>query len=148
MAKLSPEIVAGADQFNIPDGLYTMQLVEVQTEKDGKPLTTANGDVKWVWIFEFPKDANEGRWAGRKLRYTTPHTGNGARMLYSAFDAFGVPATHDTDELIKAGARSLAMIRNEEWQGTTEPKISGLRPLANGQSNVTQKSASQSSKFA
>lgn len=82
----------------IEDGVYRMRLEAVEaTGKDGKPLT-GNAGPYWKWTLVFPEDAE--RYAKRKQWVNTSLSADSAWKMKEHFDAFGVPADTDTDELI------------------------------------------------
>jgi len=81
----------GGNYGPIPEGKYRVRLLEVESGK------TAKGAPKWVWKFETTDPAeNAGRWLWE-------HTAIQESTMWKVrqvFDAFGVPADTDTDDLI------------------------------------------------
>lgn len=81
----------GGNYGPIPEGKYRVRLLEVESAK------TAKGAPKWVWKFETTDPAeNSGRW----LWEHTAIQDSTMWKVRQVFDAFGVPADTDTDDLI------------------------------------------------
>jgi hypothetical protein len=81
----------GGNYGPIPEGKYRVRLLEVESAK------TAKGAPKWVWKFETTDPAeNAGRW----LWEHTAIQDSTMWKVRQVFDAFGVPADTDTDDLI------------------------------------------------
>lgn len=103
MPKLDESVASTVDQAEsgtqlIEEGLYEMVLIEVAaTGKDGQPLVGKAGPY-WSWTFAFPEDAE--RYAKRRAWRITSLSPDSAWVMKQMFDAFGVPADTDTDELI------------------------------------------------
>lgn len=111
MPKLDGNVAEQVDKAEsgtqlIEEGLYEMVLIEVAaTGKDGQPLVGKAGPY-WSWTFAFPEDAE--RYAKRRAWRITSLSPDSAWVMKQMFDAFGVPADTDTDELI--GKRAMVEI--------------------------------------
>ena len=82
----------GGGQYGpIPEGKCRVRLLEVESAK------TAKGAPKWVWKFETTDPAEH---AGRWLWEHTAIQDSTMWKIRQVFDAFGVPADTDTDDLI------------------------------------------------
>ncbi len=98
----------------IEEGTYEMVLTAVTaTGKDNKPLVGPNGPY-WKWELTFPEDAP--RYAKRKQWVNTSLSESAAWKMKEHFDAFGVSADTDTDDLVAAGARCLVVIGTQTIQ--------------------------------
>lgn len=82
-------------------GIYTLKLTEVEatTSKADNPM--------WIWQFQ----VSGGQFNGVELREYTVITDKALWKLNSIFQAFGVPASTHTDDLIGKTVR--ASIENE-----------------------------------
>lgn len=114
------------------EGDYEVELIEVQTEKNGKPTVGAQSGVPyWTWVFQIPEDAD--RYKKRRFWRIISLGETSAPIRKSAFNAFGAdPETTDTDDLI--GRKCLAHIgtkMNEQGAraGTEDNEIQRLMPL-------------------
>jgi hypothetical protein len=105
----------------IPPGLYAAVLKEVEL-KDG-----TNGPY-WVWMFEIPEGYE---YEGRRFWNNTSLSEKSRPFLKKVFDAFGVPAGTDTDELcgqwvtLRIGNR---VIKEGERAGETANTVSEVLP--------------------
>lgn len=103
MPKLDSNVAEQVNQAEsgsslIEEGLYQMVLVEVSaTNKQGEPLQGKAGPY-WSWTLAFAEDAP--RYAKRRLWAITSLSADAAWKMKEHFDAFGVPADTDTDDLI------------------------------------------------
>lgn len=101
MAKLSNEAakqVAAADTSGgsrepLAEGKYRCRLLDVESTK------SKAGNPMWVWKFEVEVGQNPSD-AGRWLWERTAIQENTMWKIRQVFDAFGVPADTDTDDLI------------------------------------------------
>lgn len=117
----------------IEEGTYEMVLIEVAaTGQDGKPLVGAAGPY-WKWTLAFPEDAP--RYAKRRQWVNTSLSADSAWKMKEHFDAFGVPADTDTDDLIgrhclvHIGTRRIANSNKPEKIGDTVNTVKKLMPL-------------------
>lgn len=126
----------------IEDGLYEMVLEAVDaTDKNGEPLTGKQGPY-WKWTFVFPEDA--ARYAKRKQWVNTSLSADSAWKMKEHFDAFGVPADTDTDDLVgrhvlvEIGSRVITQGDKAGDTVNTVKKIlpvDGVTPAAGGKAN-------------
>lgn len=123
------EAVRNDDGTNLmQEGVYEMILTAVSaTNKDGEPLTGANGPA-WSWEFTVPDDA--AKYAKRKIWAYTAHAQ--AWLLKKYFDAFGVSPDTDTDDLI--GRRVLVevttyTVKSGDNVGDIRNGVKSLLPL-------------------
>lgn len=98
-AKKANEAEGSSSREPLPEGKYRVRLLEVESTK------SAAGNPMWVWKFEAE---NPEEHAGRWLWERTAIQENTMWKLRQVFDAFGVPADTDTDDLI--GARVDLMV--------------------------------------
>ncbi len=111
MPKLDGNVAEQVDKAEsgsalIEEGTYEMVLEAVEaTGRDGKPLVGAAGPY-WKWTFVFAPDA--ARYAKRKQWVNTSLSADSAWKLKEHFDAFGVGADADTDDLV--GKKCLVVI--------------------------------------
>jgi hypothetical protein len=134
MAKLPSDVAKSAAEAEdgyslIEEGDYVVELLEVQTEKNGQPMTGAAGPY-WTWVFQIPEDAD--RYKKRRFWRIISLSERAFPMLKAAFTAFGVSTDTDTDELI--GKRCLAhvgvkMIEQGAKAGEKDNEIQRLMPL-------------------
>ncbi len=114
----------------IEEGTYEMVLIAVEsTGKDGKPLVGAAGPY-WKWTLAFPEDAE--RYAKRRQWVNTSLSADSAWKMKEHFDAFGVSADTDTDDLI--GKKCLVQIGSRvitqgNMSGETVNTVKKLLPL-------------------
>lgn len=105
----------------IPSGLYFAFLRSVEV-KDGP------SGPYWVWEYEIPEDHEYG---GRRFWNNTSLSEKSKPFLKKAFDAFGVSADTDTDELcgqmvtLRIGLRTIS---KGERQGETANTVSEVLP--------------------
>lgn len=96
----------GGGQYGpIPEGKYRARLLEVESAK------TQKGAPKWVWKFEVSDPAE---YAGRWLWEHTAIQDSTMWKIRQVFDAFGVAADTDTDDLI--GSAIDVMVKIETAQ--------------------------------
>lgn len=137
MAKLPADVAKATkeaeDGFSLmEEGDYIVELIEVQTEKAGKPLSGPKGPY-WVWVFQIPEDAE--RYKKRRFWKVISLGETSAGIRKSAYAAFGGdPEVSDTDEFI--GKKCLGHIGTEmndqvgsASYGTESNKIQRLMPL-------------------
>jgi hypothetical protein len=114
----------------IEEGTYEMVLLSVEANgRDGKPLVGKAGPY-WSWTFAFAEDAE--RYAKRRVWAITSLSADAAWKLKEHFDAFGVGADADTDDLI--GRKCLVQIGSRlitqgEKAGETMNTIKKVLPL-------------------
>lgn len=130
MAKLPEDVAAKTSGWEIPDGLYEMVFVHVETtNRKGELLTGKESGVPfWNWIYEFPEDANGGRWARRQLKNNISTGDTSTSMRADAFAAIGLDPSEDTDE-VDGKVRVIAKVETEEWKGRKEAKVVATYPL-------------------
>ncbi len=96
MPQLSSEVASEVDEAEVQDftpvepGIYPARLREV-TVKEGQKAPY------WNWEYEIPEGHEK---AGRRFWNVTSLSEKARFKLKETFDAFGVPTTTDTDELI------------------------------------------------
>lgn len=136
MAKL-PENVAkeaaeAEDGFKLmEEGDYEVELIEVATEKNGKPTVgKESGVAYWTWVFQIPADAD--RYKKRRFWRIISLGDTSFPMLKAAFSAFGATTDTDTDELISRKCLAhigTKMIEQGAKAGTEDNEIQRLMPL-------------------
>lgn len=134
----------------IEDGIYLMTLEAVESDgKDGQPLSGKAGPY-WKWTLVFPADAE--RYAKRKQWVNTSLSADSAWKLKEHFDAFGVPADTDTDDLIgkqcmvQIGSRTITQGDRAGDEVNTVIKllpVDGAKPAAAKGAKGTGKTASK-----
>jgi hypothetical protein len=95
MPKLTKEKAKAAesvtDSFGpIPEGLYDARLYSVTSKE-----AMGSGNTYWSWEYRI----TDGPFEGRKLWDNTSLSDAAAFRIKQTFDAFGVPADTDTDDL-------------------------------------------------
>jgi hypothetical protein len=95
MPKLPASEAEAVEEFEggefeaLPDNLYVGRLREVTVGAGPK-------GPYWTWVYEIPEDYE---YAGRRFWNTTSLSEAARFKMKESFDAFGVPAGTDTDEL-------------------------------------------------
>lgn len=102
MPQLDAEQAAATEEAEssgglMEDGVYVMALIEVADQKNGEPLVGPKGPY-WNWVFKVPEDAE--RYKGWQQWLTVSLSEAAAFKRKEVFDAFGVPASTNTDTLI------------------------------------------------
>jgi hypothetical protein len=132
MPKLPPKVAKGVDAAEapegftpIPPGLYPAFLRSVNV-KEGD-----NG-AYWVWEYEIPEGYE---YAGRRFWNNTSLSEKSKPFLKKAFDAFGVSADTNTDEL--CGQWVTLRVGNRVRQDTKEltNTVSEVLPYNDGESD-------------
>lgn len=113
MPKLPEDVAKAASEAEdgfkpMEEGLYEVELLEVQTEKNGKPLAGKDSGVPyWNWVFQIPEDAD--RYKKRRFWVVTSLGESSAFKMKECFKAFGGdPLTGDTDDYV--GQRCMARV--------------------------------------
>lgn len=76
----------------VPEGIYTLQLIDVDvSDKEG-----GSGYYYWIWKFRI---LDEG-YRGREMKRNTSLSPQAAGILGGMFEGYGVPADTHTDELV------------------------------------------------
>lgn len=116
----------------IEDGTYKMVLESVEaTGNDKKPLVGTAGPY-WKWTFVFPEGE---RYAKRKQWVNTSLSADSAWKMKEHFDAFGVSADTDTDELIgkaclvEIGSRTITQSKDPSKIGDVVNTVKKVLPL-------------------
>lgn len=136
MAKLPNDVAKNAaeaeDGFALmEENDYVLELLRVETEKNGKPTVGKESGVPyWTWVFQIPEDAE--RYKKRRFWRIISLGETSLPMLKAAFAAFGATTDTDTDDLI--GKRCLGhvgvkMIDQGAKAGTEDNEITRLMPL-------------------
>ena len=131
----------------IEEGMYEMVLISVEaTGKDGKPLVGSAGPY-WKWALAFPEDAE--RYAKRRQWVNTSLSADSAWKMKEHFDAFGVSADTDTDDLV--GKRCLVhigsrIITSGDKAGDTVNTVKKLAPLDGVSAGASAKGAGTKAK--
>ena len=99
---------------------YELELLEVQTEKNGQPMAGAAGPY-WTFVFQIPEDAE--RYKKRRFWVNFSHSEKAAPIRKSILDAFGAASDVNTDDLI--GQRVLAHIKTVLIEKHTDPSKIG-----------------------
>ncbi len=127
------------------EGIYEMVLTAcTAADKEGQPLKTDAGPY-WSWEYTVPEDAE--RYAKRKVWDKTWLTDASAWKLQQVFEAFGVPTSTDTDELVKKSARVLVEVNTYSIQkgpkaGEVRNGVKQVLPLAGATAAPAGKSKS------
>lgn len=105
----------------IPPGVYPAVLTEVNVKEGAK-------GPYWQWVYEIP----EGReYAGRRFWNNTSMSEAARFKVKEAFDAHGVPANTDTDELVGTWVSlsvSLTTIQSGEKAGQPTNNVANVLP--------------------
>lgn len=141
MPELSKDLIEKASDWEIQDGIYEMELVAVQDQdtRTKEPLVGKDSGVPyWRWVFEFPEDANGGKYKRRQITKVISLGESSEGMRVEAYAAFGVPYGSQTDKIIEKGgraARCLVKVTVGEYGGVPKPEAGRLMPLASTSSN-------------
>jgi hypothetical protein len=121
-------------------GIYVMRLVSVDSE-DGPR------GVYWKWTFKVPEDTHEEHakpYRNWNQWLNTSMSEKAAWKLKEVFDAFGVPTTTDTDDLVGRLVRvevQQSTIQSGSRQGEMGNKVASVMPLdiPNGKAKASKK---------
>lgn len=128
MPKLNDETASkvenAEDGFKpVPEGVYTLKLVEDVDVKEGQK------GPYWKWTFEIPEGMEH---AGRKFFTNTSLSDAAYFKLKETFAAFGVPTNTDTEDLVGQQVKALIItktIQGGSRVGELGNEISKLLPL-------------------
>lgn len=132
MPQLNETIAAKVDEGGgtsaLEDGIYVVELVEVEA-RPGKVAPY------WCWIFDVADEVNGERQkgAGRRLWHNTSLSDQSLWKMAEAFEAFGVPANTNTDDLIGQRVKALVsqkIIEQGKRMGTMGNNVESLMSLA------------------
>lgn len=148
MPQLDETTAKEVTDYKIEPGQYVVVLTSVTDvdDKTGKPLVSSNkGTPYWLVKVEFPADANDGAYAGRKMNRKLWIGPNTHGFFSEFFDAFGVPSNTNTDTLV--GERCLINVQlSDDSFGGATPEIRNFLPLPDGPSISADKRANGSGK--
>lgn len=141
MPKLNKDTAAKVDETEgaaggfepLEPGIYVAQLRDVEV-KEGK----TSGQPYWNWTYEIPEDAE--KYGGRRLWNTTSLSEKAFPFLKATFDAFGVPADTDTDDLIGRKVRlnvTKRTIQQGDRKGEMTNQVESVLPLQVGGGTVS-----------
>ena len=108
-SELSAKVDAAVDPTGLIDeGIYLARLNDKVKVWDGKTVT-------WAWPFVIEAEANGAaqKFAGRKIDHKTWISDAAFFRLKATFDAFGVPSSTDTDELIGKQVRLKITVKDD-----------------------------------
>lgn len=130
MPKLNETIAAKVDEGGgsgaLEEGIYIVELAEVEA----RPGHVA---PYWCWILDVVDDPelnSTGR--GRRLWHNTSLSDQALWKVSEAFEAFGVPANTDTDDLIGQRVKALVsrkVIEQGKRAGTIGNNVEALMSL-------------------
>lgn len=128
MPKLNPDTAQKVENAEdgyapIPDGVYELELMEDVEVAEG-----AKGPY-WKWTFQIPEGL---QYAGRRFWNNTSLSESAFWKLKEAFDAFGVPTSTDTEDLVKRRVKALIVtttINSGSRKGEPTNQIDKLMPL-------------------
>lgn len=147
MPQLDDNAAKQVADYKIEPGQYVVALTAVtDVDKNGKPLVSSNkGTPYWNVTVEFPEDANDGAYAGRKM-FRKLWIGPNTHGFFSEFfDAFGVPSNTNTDTMIGERCLITVAVSDDSFGGNT-PEIRNFHPLPDGPSISAEKRAGASAK--
>lgn len=134
MAKLNQQVAEqvenAEDGFKpIPEGVYIVQLMADVEVGEGK-----RGPY-WKWAFEIPAqhEGEDLQHAGRRFWTNTSLSQESFWKLKEAFEAFGVPTSTDTEDLVGKRVKahiSVEVARGGQRQGEPVNTVKKLLPLA------------------
>jgi len=141
MPKLNQEIAQKVESAEdgfvpVPEGVYTLQLLEDVEVKDGKKAPY------WRWTFAIPEGHE---FAGRKFWTNTSLSEAAFFKLKETFAAFGVPTDTDTEDLVGKKVKALILqrtIQGGSRAGEMGNEIDKLMPLDSDDSAVSTEKAS------
>lgn len=99
---------------------YELELIEVQTTKDGEPLIGKQGQY-WTFVFQVPEDAAQYR--KKRFWVNFSFSEKAAPIRKSILDALGVDASTDTDDMI--GLRAWAHVHTKLIDNPSKPEQHG-----------------------
>jgi len=106
----------------LPDGIYHLQLVDVDSTRQGPK------GPYWSWEFDVVADE---KYNGRKQWNNTSLSEAAAFKMQETYQAFGVPLDTDTDDMIGMvvkGQISQRVIQQGDRKGEIGNQIDKLRP--------------------
>lgn len=128
MAKLNKQAqkqteAAESSSFDpVPDGVYYLKLVDVDTTREGP------AGPYWSWEFDIVESDDHN---GRKQWNNTSLSEKAAFKMKETFEAFGVPLDTDTDDMlgmVVKGQISQRVIQSGDRKGEIGNQIDRLRP--------------------
>lgn len=139
MAKLNKDLQKQTDSAEssgfdpLPDGAYHVRLRDVDTTREG------NKGPYWSWEFEVVDDVKftaegqekEQSSKGRRLWNNTSLSPAAAFKMKETFEAFGVPSSTDTDEMIGQVVKAVVSqrtIQEGSRKGEVANQIDRLKP--------------------
>jgi uncharacterized protein DUF669 len=141
-AKKVNETEGGGGQFEVlPAGKYRARLIDVESTK------SAAGNPMWVWKFEVTDpSAHAGRWLWER----TAIQDNTMWKIRQVFDAFGVPADTDTDDLVGSAVDLMVgqtVAQRGKMQGKTVNEIVEFLPSTSGPVSAAASKATEGSEI-
>lgn len=113
----------------LPEGTYTVRLTDVEARQSAK------GNPNWSWTYEVV----DGEFKGRRLWDNTSLVEAAHWRLKQVFDAYGVPADTDTDELVGQRVRlvvSQRVIPVGQRAGEVGNQVDRVLPLKGGDADT------------
>lgn len=111
----------------VDDGEYKLQLKKCVVA----PKADKNGNEYWIWTFEITEP--DSKWKGSSHRVNTGMAENQEWFLQMFYDAFEVPYTTNTDDLIGKevlGTMEQQPIGSGPRKGQLRSNIVSVRPLS------------------
>jgi hypothetical protein len=137
--KIAQKVDEGGGTAALEDGVYVAELVEVEARP-------GPAGPYWCWIFDVVNDAPVG--SGRRLWHNTSLTDQALWKVAETFEAFGVPAATDTDDLIGKRVKLLverAVIQSGKRMGTVGNNVAAVMSV--NQATVDDTPASDDDKW-
>lgn len=128
MAKLNKQQQKQAEEVEsgsfdpVPDGVYHVKLVDVDTTREGPK------GPYWSWEFDIVQDDAHN---GRKLWNNTSLSEAAAFKMKETYEAFGVPLDTDTDDMLGMVVKaqvSQRVIQSGDRKGDIGNQIDRLKP--------------------
>lgn len=107
------------------ENTYVMELLSVEDTKDGKPLASDKGPF-WVWTWQIPDEEGNRYRKWRQWDRTWLHVDF---QMNRPFNALGVSASTNTDELIGQRANVVVGKRIRQDTGETVNYVKAILPL-------------------